>query len=581
MLLVSRPSTFGPLVSPTTNDSLSTVSDEGEIRSIADGHRYVVFMSNADGMVADDDNRFTNVFVRDRLLQTTRLVSRADGPAGVAANANSGSASISANGRYVTFATNATNLASGVAGDAEHVYVRDIVSGTTTLVDRADGSYGAVGNDDAFDPSIIVSGGSPVVAFTSIATNLDGASGGHAQVYLRKQDDTTMLSRENGSATVAGNNSSSNPSLSADGSSVAFESDSTNLTTISPGGIKQIFMRKIGTTTTLPVSWTGLWGNDDSQSPSVNKDGTVVAFQSAASNFGDGDADHTDDIHIRDMSVLDMTLGSVRSGIKGNGASIQPVITDNADALVFTSGATNLSGTPDTNGFPDVFVRTGLFSTGSTTLASRPGTTEADGPSGGASISRNATGDMLNPVRLVVFQTDARNMGPDDEDDFTQVYSYTVGGLVVGSRTALISRPDGDAPFRSGVNTSTMRPQQRGDEPVQSMSQDGRYTVFLSPSDELAPDDDNRWINVFRRDNLTGDTVLVSRADGAAGAAGPDVARNGAWRRAHPVHRARGIGERGLPGRVDLLVHRPPRRERVHRRRVVQVAVGRRGEQRE
>ena len=78
MLLVSRPSTFGALNSPATNDSFSA-RDDGDKRTIADGHRYVVFMSDADGMVPDDDNHFTNVSdVEDlsRLLTLEVMVHR-------------------------------------------------------------------------------------------------------------------------------------------------------------------------------------------------------------------------------------------------------------------------------------------------------------------------------------------------------------------------------------------------------------------------------------------------------------------------------------------------------------------------
>ena len=99
-------------------------------------------------------------------------------------------------------------------------------------------------------------------------------------------------------------------------------------------------------------------------------------------------------------------------------------------------------------------------------------------------------------------------------------------GLRAHVRLRALSEPgdlrlaaSGTEPFRSGVNASFLRSPLRSGENVASMSQDGRFTVFLSVEDDLSADDDDRFINVYRRDNLTGETVLVSRADGPAGAA--------------------------------------------------------------
>jgi hypothetical protein len=139
-VLVSRPPAFGPLSPPLTNDS--TVSQVGQggsrIVSDADSHRYIVFESEADGLATADDDRVVNVYVRDRALGVTSLVSRADGPGGAGANSDSSEPSISADGRWVAFQSAATNLAPGVSGAADHVYVRDLLNGSTRLVDRED-----------------------------------------------------------------------------------------------------------------------------------------------------------------------------------------------------------------------------------------------------------------------------------------------------------------------------------------------------------------------------------------------------------------------------------------------------------
>ena len=211
-----------------------------------------------------------------------------------------------------------------------------------------------------------------------------------------------------------------------------------------------------------------------------------------------------------------MSRADGTAGVKGNNPSSQPSITDGGSAIAFTSAATNLV-VGDTNATADVFLRSGVFGlTPTTSVVSRPSTTaESSGPSTSPSISRNPT----NNTSLIAFQTEADNMGADDENDFTQVYGRLSGIVLAPNAAIYISRPSGAGPFRSGVNASFLRPPQRSGENVAAMSQDGRFTVFLSAEDDLSPEDDDRFFNVFRRDNLTGETTFVSRADGPAGAA--------------------------------------------------------------
>ncbi len=524
-LLVSRPPAFGPLSPPLTNNS--TVSQVGQggarIVSDADSHRYVVLESEADGLSTADDDQVVNVYVRDRTLGVTSLVSRADGPGGAGANNDSTSPSISADGRWVAFQSAATNLAPGVSGAAEHVYVRDLLDGSTRLVDREDGADGAVANNDSFDPAITVVGGQPVVAFTSGANNLDGTTGGFAQVYVREEGPaaTTMVSQRNG-LSVAGNGSSSNPSISTDGAVVAFQSAASDLVAGDTNSNDDVFTRTPATSATLIASVGN--GNGDSRNPSISADGNEVAFTSTSTNIQANDTDPGEDVYARQFSPLVLRLVSRAStavGVKGNAASSQPSINDAGSLIAFSSAADNLIGAgADTNASADVFVRSGVFDANpSTSIVSRPLTAtpavESDGHSTSPSISRNAA----NSTNLIAFETTADNMGADDENDFTQVYGRQFG-LVVGTNPAIyFSRPSGADPFRSGVNASYLRAPQRSNENVASMSQDGRFTVFLSAEDDLSVEDDDRFFNVYRRDNLTGETLLVSRADGGAGAA--------------------------------------------------------------
>ena len=145
----------------------------------ADG-RFVVFVSDADNLSVEDNDGVANVFVRDLQAGTTTFVSRANGATGVGADADSTGPTISADGRYVAFASTAGNL-SNEDGDScpqlwadptpcSDVFVRDLQSGTTTLVSRADGMTGASATGDSFVPTIFPDGGR--VVFVSVAANL-------------------------------------------------------------------------------------------------------------------------------------------------------------------------------------------------------------------------------------------------------------------------------------------------------------------------------------------------------------------------------------------------------------------------
>ena len=165
--------------------------------------RYIAFTANASNL----GGGFTGIYVylRDTQTNTTTLVSRADGLAGDPANTSAENPSISADGRFVAFQSQASNL--GVANplDNSRVYVRDTVNNTTTLVSRADGAAGDPPDADATVPDISADGGS--VAFRSAATNLDDdATDGTFQVFVRDLtlDETILASRADGVAGTPG-----------------------------------------------------------------------------------------------------------------------------------------------------------------------------------------------------------------------------------------------------------------------------------------------------------------------------------------------------------------------------------------
>jgi archaellum component FlaF (FlaF/FlaG flagellin family) len=145
----------------------------------ADG-RYVTFQSIASNLVPGDTNSTFDVFVRDRRSGTTQRVNVATD--GTQANGDSFSLAISADGRYVTFQSIASNLVPGDTNDRTDVFVRDLRSGTTQRVSVATGGTQANGDSDI--PAISADG--RYVAFESGASNLVPGDTNHSEdVFVR------------------------------------------------------------------------------------------------------------------------------------------------------------------------------------------------------------------------------------------------------------------------------------------------------------------------------------------------------------------------------------------------------------
>ena len=203
--------------------------------SISDNGRYVAFESEAD-LVAGDIS-FFDIFVRDLLAGTTILVS-VDWT-GAQADGNSYSPSISADGRYVAFESTATDLLAVVTNGNTHIFVRDLLAGTTTIVSVD--SVGTEGNGDSSSPSI--SGNGRYVAFESLASNLvAGDTNNKVDIFVRDRQTgiSTIVSVD--SLGTEGNGDSSAPAICADGQYVAFESDSDNLVGVDGNGFFDIFV---------------------------------------------------------------------------------------------------------------------------------------------------------------------------------------------------------------------------------------------------------------------------------------------------------------------------------------------------
>lgn len=129
---------------------------------------FVAFKSEADNLVPDDRNQRVDVFVRNRGLGETELISKAI--EGGSANDASFPPSITDEGRFVAFGSAATNLLVGDLNNVASVYVRDRLTGGIRLVDVNDAGRQADAGTPDVPPSI--SGDASEIGFVSAASNL-------------------------------------------------------------------------------------------------------------------------------------------------------------------------------------------------------------------------------------------------------------------------------------------------------------------------------------------------------------------------------------------------------------------------
>ena len=414
--LISRPPGNGALAGDLEGSDL----DRGRRTISADG-RYVVFFSGSNPLLgALPGDRFSHVFRKDLLTGELLQLDRPDG--GGSATRYARAPSMSADGNIVAFET-ASALVPGDGNGRSDVYVRDVAAGTTRLVSRASGPAGAVGNDHSGGP--VVSGDGVRVAFESEAMNLgDGDADPTVDVHLRDllTTATTLVSRADGPGGAKGNSSSGDPSIDADGSVVAFESGATNLADGDTDNLDDVHVRDLAAGTTRLASRAsgadGAQGLGSSSDPTISADGLRVAFESSGANLVPEDADTESDILLRDLATATTTLISRADGpggAAGDDASSDPSISADGAAVAFETNAPNLGGT--SSGDRVVLRRPAA---GSTVLVSR-----ADGVGGAPLAAGESATDagISGDGSCAVFESDAGTLLPAGVSaDFTRIH---------------------------------------------------------------------------------------------------------------------------------------------------------------
>lgn len=211
--------------------------------AISDDGKIVVFNSRATNLAPGNDGKYWQIFVRNLNTGTTIRIS--DAPGGGQGNGDSEDPAISGDGRFVAFTSEASNLVTGDTNGKEDVFVHDLQTGTTTRVSV--GTGGGQGDGDSSDPAISADG--RYVAFKSQATNLvPGDNNGVVDIFIRDRQTGTTTRVSVDSSGAQTNERSSNPAISADGRFVAFDSHASNLVANDTNAQEDVFVRDRGGT---------------------------------------------------------------------------------------------------------------------------------------------------------------------------------------------------------------------------------------------------------------------------------------------------------------------------------------------
>ena len=395
---------------------------------------------------------------RIALLPTTfPTLTLASTTGAVTANGYSDNPSLSADGRYTAFASDASNLVTGDVNGTRDIFIFDSQNNTVRRLNVS--QQGAPANAPSNNPALSADG--RFLAFSSDATNLIlGDTNAFSDIFVVDTITGAIARQSVSTAGGQSNGSSFRPAMSGDGRYLVFESSATNLIAgTTAAGISHIYVRDrtLGTTTLVSQSSAGTAGNGASLQASISGDGRYVAFESDANNLIDGDTNALRDIFLRDLTTGTTTRvsvgpGGVQSiGNAAGGASRAPSITTDGRYIAFGSEATNLV-VGDTNNVSDVFVYDRVSATTirlSVASSGGQGIDPSTAPFNIGSFNPN----ISSTGRYVTFASITDNITPGDESgQYGTLAAATIGG---GGVTAVtVTNPGGGTAFSNGITAT-------------------------------------------------------------------------------------------------------------------------------
>ena len=398
----------------TTRISRNSVGESGDAPaelgdapdSLTPDGRFCVFTSAAYNLVSGDTNGYRDVLLFDRATGGLERVSLTS--SGAEPTGDSQHPALSDDGRMVAFQSFASNLAAGDSNGTWDVFVTDRVTRLTTIVSAA--ANGTIGNGASVQPSI--SGDGTRVAFASSASNLvPSDTNGVQDVFVRNLQTGTVRLVSRLPQGALGNADSRRPALSGNGQWLAFESLSSNL--VGGAGLNGASILVVNLATgaleLASVSNSGTPANNSSSFPCISRDGSRVAFLSRSNNLALV-AQSTNNAYLRDRATGSVMLVSASAdGLPATAASIALSLSDNGSFVAHSSPA-QLTPGHSGNGF-DTF----LFEVASrrTIRTSVPLVIPGEPNLSGA----NEVGGVSDDGQWTVFASSSSNLLPGEQPD--------------------------------------------------------------------------------------------------------------------------------------------------------------------
>lgn len=391
---------------------------------------------------------------------------------GIDGQANAGSLypEITADGRYITYQSGASNLVVGDTNDWADCFLYDRQTGITTRVSVS--SSGAQADQGGLEP--VISLDNRYITFYSFATDLVAGDTNNApDIFLHHVPSgvTTRVSEAPGGANASGG--SRYPVLSYFGRYVAYESSASNLVADDTNGVRDVFYfdKDTGVTTRVSTSASGDEGDGESLDAFISPDGRYVAFESTATNLVPGDTNGRSDVFVKDMQTGAIFRASVSTaGDQGNGGSQNPSISEDALRVAFSSHSNNLVPM-DANGYEDLFVH---YVTTGVTERVNVSTAGVQGHVGAYEVILSPDGGFAT------FFSRASNHVPGDTNSVLDIFVR-----------------DLDAGITERVSVGSLGQQGFGECLYPAISPGGRYVTFDTESENMVVGDANGERDIF------------------------------------------------------------------------------------
>jgi len=525
----------------------------------------VAWASAANNLVPNDNNGKTDIFLTTLTPSaagappTIDSVERINiGPGGVEANGESQGPSISPNGQWVSFDSLASNLVNNDNNSANDVFTYNVITKALYRVSVAQ-APATEGTGASFAPSVADDGST---SFTSYNALVPGATTAFQQVYVRKSpagSPSTVLASVNNGNTSSGNAPSLESTISAAGNKVAFttQADDTVAAGSKTKGIPDIVIRDLAANTSklvshdakagaasisadgstvafiaeaigpnkgiYKVSTSGMAGAGDYTAactstacqakpkaavlPSVNGNGSVLAFQSSA-KYNDLQI-NSDQVWTGPSAITLLSHDRVDASKPANSPAVNPSISPDGNYVVFESAADNLVS-DDFNGSVDIYLAQPA-APGATVRVSVPST---GGEASGFAPAPTSPPAVSADGNIVAFESDSSNLVPNDTNGVTDVF---VRDRSTGHTDRVSVATDG-----TQGNKGSFRP---------GISADGRFVVFESAASNLLPGggDANGVKDIFLRDRQTNETKRISDSNAPSPSQNPSISPNGQY----------------------------------------------------